>query len=831
MDSEVSENCLLRFTPYIKNYIIECTPFADHLQSDFQHITEMFGEPSLHDLAQYCPQQRKRYCWTSLPSVTKIYHLPGLPLTWQDCLQDGALPPTDALQKLMQKCPTIMASSHSHSDRARTTWVYDLNGTHRALSISEKEQLVGLNIGDTAAAGVSETARHRFCGNAFPVAWIAHLLDSFLIRHTGTLRPLASRSLAQTVCVHQPSRSMLSALTNPNSTSYLQRLKSAATADPEYHTLLQNTPSHLKASNGLLFQSCMPNEQKTYHGPAVVLVLADNALRQDLLHLVHDQSHFGVNRTYDAASRHFTWKGMKTHVRNFVAQCPTCQLQKPGNTSRHQPLFPETRFYPYPFHTVVLDVVEGLPLSAGGYNGVLTIVDRFTKFAIYVPIHTSWSAFRQAQCILDALVYRYHTPQRIHTDNGPAYRKLFRALCAALGVRHTTGTPYHSQSQGGAERQHRTLLQQLRVTCDDRRHWEDYLQAAAHAYNDSVHAVTRVAPFVALYGCPSRLPWHLQIVSLQENTVSHTVTSYDDQITALLDKQRHVYKQILQNLQTQADNMMALRPNQSYRTFKVGDQVKVQYGLKGPTDKHKLDPYYVGPFTIIQDLGTGAYKLQIPSQSKYSDRFNADRLAPWIDSDLTLFPNQEHSEKSIELPPDSSIETTCTIDRYLLRDYHLFPQQPVRYWVQIRSTATPYMWVEESSELLDEFLPLEENNGCIPEQGIGKHNYEAVKQHKLQVYLQHPSPIMVNTWTSSQLPFQTRRRPTFKPPANLLHAVVQQLFQISGKPNYYQGIVVSSTKTTCCIRWTDGQIYHYTPAEVRSMLYDPISYIYDFLRQ
>ena len=68
------------------------------------------------------------------------------------------------------------------------------------------------------------------------------------------------------------------------------------------------------------------------------------------------------------------------------------------------------------------------------------------------------------------------------------------------------------------------------------------------------------------------------------------MTSYDDQITALLDKQRRVYKQILQNLQTQADNMIALRSNQSNRTFKVGDQVKVQYGLKGPTDKHKLDP-------------------------------------------------------------------------------------------------------------------------------------------------------------------------------------------------------------------------------------------------
>ena len=38
------------------DYIIECTPFAGHLQEDFLQIAEMFGEPMLHDLSQYCPR-------------------------------------------------------------------------------------------------------------------------------------------------------------------------------------------------------------------------------------------------------------------------------------------------------------------------------------------------------------------------------------------------------------------------------------------------------------------------------------------------------------------------------------------------------------------------------------------------------------------------------------------------------------------------------------------------------------------------------------------------------------------------------------------------------
>ena len=517
------------------DYIIECTPFAGHLYKDFQQVAQMFGEPALHDMSQYCPQKRSRYCWTSLPSSSRIWHVPGLPLTWQECLTDGATVPTGAMNQPLLKCPTLMASSNSHSDRHRTTWVQNSDGIERALTITEKERLVGMEVGDTAAEGVSTSIRHRLCGNAFPVAWIANLLDLYFKTPTGTLRPLASRSLTQAVSVQGKQSRILSALADPGSPSFVQRLRSAALSDPQYEAWLQSPPPQLRATNGLLFEVSLPNQIDVFNGPAVVLVPADDALRQDLLHLVHDQAHFGADRTFANAKRHFTWKGMKQHIRLFVARCPTCQMQKPGTTSRHQPLFAETKFYPYPFHTVVMDVVEGLPLTAKGHNGVLTVVDRFTKFAIYIAIHTSWSSFRQAQCLLDALVYRFHTPQRIHTDNGPAYRDLFRAFCAAMGVQHSTGTPYHSQSQGGAERQHRTLLQQLRLTCDDRLNWDDYLQAAAHAYNDSIHAVTKVAPFVALFGCPSRLPWHLQFLTLQDNTGSLTemISTIDQRVTVL----------------------------------------------------------------------------------------------------------------------------------------------------------------------------------------------------------------------------------------------------------------------------------------------------------
>eukprot|EP00963_Diacronema_lutheri_P014631 scaffold3411_cov999-Pavlova_lutheri.AAC.1 len=77
--------------------------------------------------------------------------------------------------------------------------------------------------------------------------------------------------------------------------------------------------------------------------------------------------------------------------------------------------------------------------------------------------------------------------------------------------------------------------------CDDKANWDLYLQAAAHAYNDSEHSVTHYSPFQLLYGCHSRLPWHLQLPSLDTSAKELTALSLDRRITDILDGQRKMY--------------------------------------------------------------------------------------------------------------------------------------------------------------------------------------------------------------------------------------------------------------------------------------------------
>eukprot|EP00963_Diacronema_lutheri_P002897 scaffold228_cov437-Pavlova_lutheri.AAC.3 len=181
--------------------LIECTPFATHLEKDFGTVNQWFGEPELHDLSLYCAQARHRYCWTSLLARTgSAIEFNAIPLLWQDCLDTGATIPKDGMGHPLLKCPSLMASADSQRDRNQAAWVIAEDYSRRPMTAAERERAVGMQAGDTAAAAVSEIDRHRMCGNAFPVGWIANTLWPWIQNHTRTFRPLACRSPARTVC-------------------------------------------------------------------------------------------------------------------------------------------------------------------------------------------------------------------------------------------------------------------------------------------------------------------------------------------------------------------------------------------------------------------------------------------------------------------------------------------------------------------------------------------------------------------------------------------------------------------------------------------------------
>jgi hypothetical protein len=128
------------------------------------------------------------------------------------------------------------------------------------------------------------------------------------------------------------------------------------------------------------------------------LLVKPDAIPHFTLEAVHSSTgggHSGFPVTYRKMKQLFAWQGMKTITKAFVQSCTTCQQAKPIRTKYPGLLSP----LPVPkgaWHTISLDFIEGLPTSEKA-NCILVTVDKFYKYAHFVPLHHPFTAAVVAQ--------------------------------------------------------------------------------------------------------------------------------------------------------------------------------------------------------------------------------------------------------------------------------------------------------------------------------------------------------------------------------------------------------------------------------------------------
>jgi hypothetical protein len=100
--------------------------------------------------------------------------------------------------------------------------------------------------------------------------------------------------------------------------------------------------------------------------------------------------HSGFPVTYSRVRKLFAWRGLKSSVKAFVSSCMVCLQAKPERCHYPGLLSP----LPVPLESwqvISMDFIEGLPRS-GSANCLMVIVDKFNKFAHFVPLVHPFSA-------------------------------------------------------------------------------------------------------------------------------------------------------------------------------------------------------------------------------------------------------------------------------------------------------------------------------------------------------------------------------------------------------------------------------------------------------
>jgi hypothetical protein len=156
-----------------------------------------------------------------------------------------------------------------------------------------------------------------------------------------------------------------------------------------------------------------------------------------------------------------------------------------------------------------MDFIEGLP-KVGGKSVILTVVDRFSKYAHFIPLGHLYTAASVARAFFDGIVRLHGFPSSIVSDRDPVFTgHVWRDLFKCAGVSLRMSTTFHPQTDGQFEVVNKVIAMYLRCVTGDRpRAWVDWLSWAEYCYNTSFHTALRATPFEVVYGRPHRRSCH-----------------------------------------------------------------------------------------------------------------------------------------------------------------------------------------------------------------------------------------------------------------------------------------------------------------------------------
>ena len=308
-----------------------------------------------------------------------------------------------------------------------------------------------------------------------------------------------------------------------------------------------------------------------------------NDLRLELLRMHHDDplaGHFGIAKTLELLSRNYWFPRMRSLVQSYVSTCDLCARSKPSRHVPHGELAP-LPVPSGPWKSVSCDFIVDLPTSRD-FNAILTVVDRFTKMAHFIPCTTNADAPDFARMFLDHVVRLHGLPDSLVSDRGSIFTSRFwSSLASSLGIHRRLSTAFHPQTDGQTERMNQVVEQYLRIYCNHQQdNWSHLLSVAEFAVNNSFQASLKCSPFYANYGYHPTFSIDLRKSSLVVPAAK-----------AFAESLRNLHDHLLENLK-HAQDMQAhyYDANHKYIEFTPGDKVwLLSTNIKTQRPSKKLD--------------------------------------------------------------------------------------------------------------------------------------------------------------------------------------------------------------------------------------------------
>ncbi|CAA0808162.1 Unknown protein [Striga hermonthica] len=347
------------------------------------------------------------------------------------------------------------------------------------------------------------------------------------------------------------------------------------------------------------------------------MYIPSGGMRRELLKDYHDSQwagHPGVERMYALMMQKFYWPKMLDDVESYVRTCLVCQqdkTEKKKEAGLLQPLpIPDK-----PFQSLSLDFIGGFP-KVKGMASVLVIVDRFSKYRIFIAAPGACSADLAAELVFKHVVKYFGMPDDIVSDRDPCFTgRFWTTMFNLMGTELKFSTAYHPQTDGQTERMNQLLEEYLRhyVTASQD-NWVELLDMAQFCYNLHKSSATGMSPFELVYGQKPQLPHDVAV----QRTGGKCPAAYR------YARAQHELLVEARDSLAKAQRRMKKYADRGRRDvqFAVGDLVllkvspKVWKQISAKAVHRGLISKYEGPFEIVSKVGNVAYRLKLPDRLK-----------------------------------------------------------------------------------------------------------------------------------------------------------------------------------------------------------------------
>jgi hypothetical protein len=182
-----------------------------------------------------------------------------------------------------------------------------------------------------------------------------------------------------------------------------------------------------------------------------LVVPVDPEIKKIILDEAHKYKfsiHPSSTKMYQDLKQDFWLSNMKVDIAKYVAECDTCHRMKASHLKSAGVLQPLS-IPMWKWDDISMDFIVGLPLTARKKDSIWVIMDRLTKTAHFVAVHTTYSVQQYPELYMDQIVRLHGIPKTIISDRGTQFvARFWEQLHECLGTKLIHSSSYRPQTDG-----------------------------------------------------------------------------------------------------------------------------------------------------------------------------------------------------------------------------------------------------------------------------------------------------------------------------------------------------------------------------------------------